>query len=265
MSNLKQVQNQVKKIDSYLVTIQRTLLVTIFSWIFVVLSSQNKYYKVIHQKTGLILLICVQIARIIINYDFIKFVINIISKYGKRIQKFFNLTWIDDVSTILIILSIITGAVIKGHGTKLDHYKLQDEVSQNKIKSNIKIWTIVQISLTAILLGFAIYKLFKKRKQSEFRKLVQVARDTNLDKNDAIKMYKFTKKNGFDINKMKDELIANFKESLLKVLKSKKLPPELRKRLKLIEKEILKSKEKIKKRVKKLKKRLKKLQEKSRK
>ena len=57
MSNIKNVEKQVKKFGSYLIVIQRTLLVIMFSWIYVVLSGQNKYYKTIHQKVGLVLLL----------------------------------------------------------------------------------------------------------------------------------------------------------------------------------------------------------------
>lgn len=243
MSNKNNSKEKVDKFNSYLVVIQRTLLVVAFSWIYIILSTKNEYKRTIHQKVGIVLLICVNLIRFSHYRNEIKFIINLVKKYGKKFQKFFNLTIIDDISTLLIILSVIIGMVIKDSGNKLDHFKFQDSTNQNTIKDKVKILTIIQISLTVILLGLAIYKLFQKQKKSDFVKMVKIAKDADLDKKDLKKIYKYTLQ-GYDVFKLIKELKSNIIESLIKVLKTKKLPKNIKKKLTLLQKKFLKMKTK---------------------
>jgi hypothetical protein len=250
MSKLETVQKKLVKIDKYFSLLQKVLLLIIYIYIYLTLVNQKIFKNNIYGLASMVLLVIITIFRIVINLNIIKLFVKYLKKYSNKITKFLNIDWTDNVNTIFIIANIILSVLIKSRGRSLFHFNFQDEDKQDSIKQSIKTMLFIQMIVVGLIVLVYIFKLFKKKKESDFDKLLKIVNNTNITQKDMKLFYKYSKK-GVDLYKLKNKIQSNLSSSLMKLLKGKKLSPELRQQLKSIENQMLKAKLKMEKKLKK--------------
>ena len=199
-------------INKYFSVAQHSIIALVYIYVYIKLYKTNVFPEPIYHYTSLILFFISIIYKVIRNFDLLRILYIYISPYLKPIFNYEKNNIIyTGVFTLFVIANRIFKAMIMNKYKKgMNDINYQTDTKQQKIKSDMKLFLIIQILVLVVLVIFY-YNKATRYKPNTFTKLSYLIHNIALEDQKVKELenkMKELEQNNVPINRISSEIIA---------------------------------------------------------